>query len=189
MTLSLPLCRWGFIGNLKTPWTRLFRYFDFSILKLERKTIKMNSDHCSDLELDKRSLPIPHDHLMSPYHEPEASGLQVASLAQPNQKQSLPNMPASKINILAESRTRGCSCHGRNRYQRCRLSRQMEIWSQRKVRNAVLNVTLYPALLMAFKQVDTISKPTIHLGRICWTSFPHPRVHPLEETGLQLLQL
>lgn len=87
-----------------------------------------------------------------------------------NQKQSLPNMPASKINILAESRTRGCSCHGRNRYQRCRLlSRQMETWSQRKVRNAGLNVTLYSASLMASKQVDTISKPTIHLGRMCRT--------------------
>lgn len=45
----------------------------------------MNGGYCSDLEVDRRYVnghPIRHVHLMSPYHEIEASGLQVASFAQ-----------------------------------------------------------------------------------------------------------
>lgn len=45
----------------------------------------MNSDYYSDLEVDRRYVNghlIRHVHLMSPHHELDASGLQVASFAQ-----------------------------------------------------------------------------------------------------------
>lgn len=45
----------------------------------------MNGGYCSDLEVDRRYVkghPIRHVHLISPYHELEASGLQLASFAQ-----------------------------------------------------------------------------------------------------------
>ena len=111
---------------------------DFSILKLERKTIKMNSDYFSSLEVVKHPL---HDHLISTYHEPEASGLQVVSLAQPEQlatkNKAYRMCRLRKSTFWLSLALRGYSCRGRNSYQRYRLfSCQIEIWSQRKVRNA-----------------------------------------------------
>lgn len=48
----------------------------------------MNGEYCSDLEVDKRyenGFPIRQVHLISPYHELETSGLQVANPAQPKE--------------------------------------------------------------------------------------------------------
>ena len=38
---------------------------------------------------------------------------------------------------------------------------------------------------MASKTSDPIPKQTVHLGRICWPSFTHPRAHHLEERANQ----
>lgn len=62
----------------------------------------MNGDYCSDLEVDKRyeiGYPIGQVHLISPYHEPEASGLQVASLAQPEKILAQPEKIAPKNTV------------------------------------------------------------------------------------------
>lgn len=51
----------------------------------QNKTIVMKGPHHSGLEVDPRYVNgqlIRHVHLMSPHHEPEASGLQVAGFAQ-----------------------------------------------------------------------------------------------------------